>query len=63
MEACHLVDFSLSIWPQAPEGLIKYLPCFTVAEVSKPHAETVLRQDLMAPTVPDLLVGSTKPST
>ncbi|KFR11654.1 Protein TENP, partial [Opisthocomus hoazin] len=35
-----------------PSGL-SYL-----AEVSKPHAETVLRQDLMAPTVPDLFLGS-----
>ncbi|XP_029864630.1 protein TENP-like [Aquila chrysaetos chrysaetos] len=33
-----------------------------VAEVSKPHAETILRQDLMAPTVPDLFLGSPKPS-
>ncbi|NXP12053.1 TENP protein, partial [Thinocorus orbignyianus] len=32
------------------------------AEISKPHAETVLRQDLMAPTVPSLFRGSTKPS-
>ncbi|NXJ43174.1 TENP protein, partial [Ciconia maguari] len=39
-----------------PSGL-SYL-----AEVSKPHAETVLRQDLMAPTVPDLFLGSPKPS-
>ncbi|XP_075294495.1 protein TENP [Opisthocomus hoazin] len=35
-----------------PSGL-SYL-----AEVSKPHAETVLRQDLVAPTVPDLFLGS-----
>ncbi|KAK4812685.1 hypothetical protein QYF61_012195 [Mycteria americana] len=40
-----------------PSGL-SYL-----AEVSKPHAETVLRQDLMAPTVPDLFLGSPKPSS
>ncbi|XP_069657443.1 protein TENP-like [Haliaeetus albicilla] len=33
-----------------------------VAEVSKPHAETILRQDLMAPTVPDLFLGSPKSS-
>ncbi|NXR00503.1 TENP protein, partial [Sagittarius serpentarius] len=33
-----------------------------VAEVSKPHAEAVLRQDLTAPTVPDLFLGSPKPS-
>ncbi|NWH45206.1 TENP protein, partial [Fregata magnificens] len=39
-----------------PSGL-SYL-----AEVSKPHTETVLRQDLMAPTVPDLFLGSPKPS-
>ncbi|XP_074013675.1 BPI fold-containing family B member 2 [Numenius arquata] len=32
------------------------------AEISKPHAETVLRQDLMAPTAPNLFHGSTKPS-
>ncbi|NXN36346.1 TENP protein, partial [Rhinoptilus africanus] len=30
------------------------------AEVSKPHAETILRQDLMASTVPDLLHVSPK---
>ncbi|KFP52469.1 Protein TENP, partial [Cathartes aura] len=34
-----------------------------LAEVSKPHAETVLRQDLMAPTVPDLFLGSPKSSS
>ncbi|NXO54977.1 TENP protein, partial [Aramus guarauna] len=33
-----------------------------LAEVSKPHAEAVLRQDLMAPTVPDLFLSSPKPS-
>ncbi|NXK23973.1 TENP protein, partial [Arenaria interpres] len=32
------------------------------AEISKPHAETVLRQDLMAPTAPNLFRGATKPS-
>ncbi|XP_063206069.1 protein TENP-like [Chroicocephalus ridibundus] len=32
------------------------------AEVSKPHAETILRQDLMASTVPDLIHVSPKPS-
>ncbi|NXI91030.1 TENP protein, partial [Psophia crepitans] len=39
-----------------PSGL-SYL-----AEISKPHAEAVLRQDLMAPTVPDLFLGSPSPS-
>ncbi|NXT03219.1 TENP protein, partial [Jacana jacana] len=33
------------------------------AEISKPHAETVLRQDLMAPTVPNLLHDSPKASS
>ncbi|XP_054701390.1 BPI fold-containing family B member 2 [Grus americana] len=33
-----------------------------LAEVSKPHAEAVLRQDLMTPTVPDLFLSSPKPS-
>uniref|UniRef100_A0A8B9Z8P6 Lipid-binding serum glycoprotein C-terminal domain-containing protein n=1 Tax=Buteo japonicus TaxID=224669 RepID=A0A8B9Z8P6_9AVES len=33
-----------------------------VAQVSKPHAETILRQDLMASTVPDLFLGSPKSS-
>ncbi|KAM6378677.1 BPI fold-containing family B member 2 [Pluvialis apricaria] len=33
------------------------------AEVSKPHAEAVLRQDLMAPAVPDLFLSSPKPSS
>ncbi|XP_032858094.1 BPI fold-containing family B member 2 [Tyto alba] len=33
------------------------------AEVSKPHAEAVLRRDLMAPTAPDLILGSPKPSS
>ncbi|KAM6113059.1 BPI fold-containing family B member 2 [Pterocles gutturalis] len=32
------------------------------AEVSKPHAEAVLRRDLMAPMVPDLFLGSPSPS-
>ncbi|XP_051489383.1 protein TENP-like [Apus apus] len=32
------------------------------AEVSKPHAETVLRQDLMAPAAPETFLGSPKPS-
>ncbi|KFQ37757.1 Protein TENP, partial [Mesitornis unicolor] len=40
----------------APSG-ISYL-----AEVSKPHAEMVLRQDLMAPAAPDLFLGSPQPS-
>lgn len=53
---------SLCIRPQAPDSLTKYLPYFTVAEVSKPHAEAVLRQDLMTPTVPDLFLSSSKPS-
>ncbi|XP_005240034.1 BPI fold-containing family B member 2 [Falco peregrinus] len=39
-----------------PSGL-SYL-----AEVSKPHTEAVLRQNLMAPTVPDLFLSSPKPS-
>ncbi|KAM9527823.1 protein TENP-like [Guaruba guarouba] len=43
-------------------GILTPLGLSYFAEVSKPHAETVLRQDLLAPTVPDLLVGSTKPS-
>ncbi|XP_061298023.1 BPI fold-containing family B member 2 [Pezoporus flaviventris] len=43
-------------------GILTPLGLSYFAEVSKPHAETVLRQDLMAPTVPDPLVGSTKPS-
>lgn len=47
------MGFSLSIRTQAPEALIKHLPRFTVAEVSKPHAESVLRKDLMAPPAPD----------
>ncbi|GAB0197341.1 BPI fold-containing family B member 2 [Grus japonensis] len=34
-----------------------------LAEVSKPHAEAVLRQDLMTPTVPDLFLSSPKPSS
>ncbi|KFM07737.1 Protein TENP, partial [Aptenodytes forsteri] len=38
-----------------PSGL-SYL-----AEVSKPHAEAVLRQDLMAPRVLDLFLGSPEP--
>ncbi|XP_064247660.1 BPI fold-containing family B member 2 [Passer domesticus] len=46
------MGFSLSIRTQAPEALIKHLLCFTVAEVSKPHAESVLRRDLMAPPAP-----------
>ncbi|XP_010300256.2 protein TENP [Balearica regulorum gibbericeps] len=33
-----------------------------LAEISKPHAEAVLRQDLMTPTVPDLFLSSPKPS-
>ncbi|KFW95374.1 Protein TENP, partial [Phalacrocorax carbo] len=33
-----------------------------IAEVSKLQTESVLRQDLMAPTVPDLFLGSPKPS-
>ncbi|KFV16934.1 Protein TENP, partial [Tauraco erythrolophus] len=33
-----------------------------IAEVSKAQAEAVLRQDLMAPAVPDLFLGSPKPS-
>ncbi|NXQ82151.1 TENP protein, partial [Nyctibius grandis] len=33
-----------------------------LAEVSKSHAETVLRQDLLAPTAPGLFLGSPKPS-
>ncbi|KAM6404293.1 BPI fold-containing family B member 2 [Rhynochetos jubatus] len=33
-----------------------------IAEVSKPHAETVLSHDLMALTVPDLFLGSPEPS-
>ncbi|XP_009992311.1 PREDICTED: protein TENP-like [Chaetura pelagica] len=32
------------------------------AEVSKPHAERVLRQDLMAPAAPETFLGSPKPS-
>ncbi|KAM6298790.1 BPI fold-containing family B member 2 [Aegotheles albertisi] len=32
------------------------------AEVSRPHAEAVLRQDLMAPVDPDLFLDSPKPS-
>uniref|UniRef100_A0A672TVX3 Lipid-binding serum glycoprotein C-terminal domain-containing protein n=1 Tax=Strigops habroptila TaxID=2489341 RepID=A0A672TVX3_STRHB len=43
-------------------GILTPLGLSYFAEVSKPHAETVLRQDLMAPTVPEPLVGSTKPS-
>uniref|UniRef100_A0A8B9FQX5 Lipid-binding serum glycoprotein C-terminal domain-containing protein n=1 Tax=Amazona collaria TaxID=241587 RepID=A0A8B9FQX5_9PSIT len=43
-------------------GILTPLGLSYFAEVSKPHAETVLRQDLLAPAVPDLLVGSTKPS-
>ncbi|CAM9555074.1 unnamed protein product [Bubo scandiacus] len=39
-----------------PSGL-SYL-----AEVSKAHAEAVLRQDLMAPTAPDLILSSPKSS-
>uniref|UniRef100_A0A8C8A4Q0 Lipid-binding serum glycoprotein C-terminal domain-containing protein n=1 Tax=Otus sunia TaxID=257818 RepID=A0A8C8A4Q0_9STRI len=39
-----------------PSGL-SYL-----AEVSKAHAEAVLRQDLMAPTAPDLMLSSPKSS-
>ncbi|KAM6248641.1 BPI fold-containing family B member 2 [Porphyrio hochstetteri] len=34
-----------------------------LAEVSRPYAEAVLRQDLMAPTVPDLFLSSAKPSS
>ncbi|NXX14807.1 TENP protein, partial [Podargus strigoides] len=34
-----------------------------IAEVSKPHAETVLRQDLMAPTPPDLFPSSPQPGS
>nr|XP_009511144.1 PREDICTED: protein TENP-like [Phalacrocorax carbo] len=34
-----------------------------IAEVSKLQTESVLRQDLMAPTVPDLFLGSPKPSS
>ncbi|KFV72730.1 Protein TENP, partial [Struthio camelus australis] len=33
-----------------------------IAEVSKQHAETILMQDLMAPRVSDLLLGSPKPT-
>ncbi|KAM4649642.1 protein TENP-like [Amazona ochrocephala] len=44
-------------------GILTPLGLSYFAEVSKPHAETVLRQDLLAPAVPDLLVGSTKPSS
>ncbi|NXD67408.1 TENP protein, partial [Eolophus roseicapillus] len=44
-------------------GILTPLGLSYFAEVSKPHAETVLRQDLMAPTAPDLLVGSKKPSS
>uniref|UniRef100_A0A8C6J5Y2 Uncharacterized protein n=1 Tax=Melopsittacus undulatus TaxID=13146 RepID=A0A8C6J5Y2_MELUD len=43
-------------------GILTPLGLSYFAEVSKPHAEAVLRQDLMAPTAPDLLVGPTKPS-
>ncbi|XP_064888165.1 BPI fold-containing family B member 2 isoform X1 [Columba livia] len=39
-----------------PSGL-SYL-----AQVSKPHTENVLRQDLVAPTAPDLLPSSPEPS-
>nr|XP_009667925.1 PREDICTED: BPI fold-containing family B member 2 [Struthio camelus australis] len=34
-----------------------------IAEVSKQHAETILMQDLMAPRVSDLLLGSPKPTS
>ncbi|KFQ45516.1 Protein TENP, partial [Nestor notabilis] len=43
-------------------GILTPLGLSYFAEISKPHAETVLRQDLTAPAVPNLLVGSTKPS-
>ncbi|NXI40597.1 TENP protein, partial [Galbula dea] len=33
------------------------------AEVSKPHAETILRQDLMAPTDAEVFLGSPEPSS
>ncbi|NXT74464.1 TENP protein, partial [Zapornia atra] len=33
-----------------------------LAEVSKPYAEAVLRQDLMTPAAPNLFLSSTKPS-
>uniref|UniRef100_A0A8C6J2Z4 Uncharacterized protein n=1 Tax=Melopsittacus undulatus TaxID=13146 RepID=A0A8C6J2Z4_MELUD len=60
--AAHLLVPVHSIRSPDCGGILTPLGLSYFAEVSKPHAEAVLRQDLMAPTAPDLLVGPTKPS-
>uniref|UniRef100_A0A8V0YYJ3 BPI fold containing family B member 2 n=1 Tax=Gallus gallus TaxID=9031 RepID=A0A8V0YYJ3_CHICK len=49
---------------RAPDcgGILTPLGLSYLAEVSKPHAEVVLRQDLMAQRAPDLFLGSMEPS-
>ncbi|KAM6053264.1 protein TENP-like [Theristicus caerulescens] len=66
MEVCHLGGFQAVHLCAAGHKLQRVssnLCHFTVAEVSKPHTEAVLRQDLMAPTAPDLFLDSPKPTS